>query len=491
MPNQSSVYPHRPSARVKRGDIVSIGQLRGMTILGTFILIFGLIIAAFAMMSAPSANAAFARPAPIIGAALILSVLLELRGGIRNVVRLDIFMLFVLYLLTFFEFLFHQEDISYRISMEAAKTSAIAAIVGFGGIAIGRLFFLTRNSISKSATFSVSPNLVFQTLLLSTFFGYLYMLLAVNFNVVEMVNYIMQPRFTQPWARGRLGGLSSLLNEVGLLKYLIAPLVGAMLAQRHRYNAFQLMVGIGLLAFVLFEGFASGTRNVFLSNVMTFGAAFTLLMRKPTILNAIKIWVPLLAISFFSLSYLLQVRTHGLAGVSDVDRAPAVTTVSVDMNLINVAMITDAFPERYQFLGLEIPMTAFIRPIPRAVWPGKPEGLSVSIEEVVGAGSNMTISSTFVGEFYMAGGFPAIAIAALLLGAVAGWWNQIGARATSTLQMILFASAFFPAGIAMRSFMSAAPPVLPVIGFAVIIYLLGGRSQQSRRSLPVKRVRPR
>ena len=485
----------RPGSPRAGKDTVSVKRLQGMTILASMIIIFGVVIAGFASLSAETVNQSFSRPAPILAAALLVSTLVELRGGLRNVVRLDIFMMMVLFLLTFLEFLFPQDDISYRITLDAAKTSASAALVGFAGITIGRLFFMPRVAANKFASFSVAPNNVFGLLLISTFIGYLNILLAVNFNIAEMFNQMMQPRFSQSWSRGRLGGLSTLLGELGLFKFLIAPLVGAMLAQAKRYNFIQLFVAILLLALVLFEGFASGTRNIFLSNVMTFGASYTLLMRKPTIFNALKVWVPLLVVAAFSIQYLLTVRTFGLIGAMNQE-APVVETertVSVDMNLINIALISDGFPERYQFLGLEIPYTAVIRPIPRALWAGKPESISVSIEEVTGASDTITISATFVGEFWMAGGYLAIMIGALFLGALAAWWNRIGAYATTTMRMILFASAFFPAGIAMRSFMSAAPPVLPVIALAVIVTVFerrsrGRRNEQRFRHVPAKRV---
>lgn len=477
-----------PGAPRRRKSVVSAKRLQGMTILASMIIVFGVVVAGFASLSAETANQAFSRPAPILAAALFVSTLVELRGGLRNVIRLDIFMLMVLFLLTFLEFLFPQGDVSYRITLDAAKASASAALLGFAGIALGRLFFMDRVPANKLATYSVSPQLVFGLLLFSTFFGYLNMLLSVSFDIGEMINQIMQPRFTQAWARGRYGGLSTLLGEVGLLKFLIAPLVGAMLAQASRYNIFQLLVGMALLGFVFFESFAGGTRNVMLSNLMTFGTAYTLLMKKPTVINALKLWVPLILVSAFSIQLMLSVRTIGLSGLMEREEpvVQADTTVSVDMNLVNIALIADAFPDRYDFLGLEVPMTAVIRPIPRALWTGKPEGISVSIEEVTGAGKEMTISATFVGEFWMAGGYPAVLIAALMLGAIAGWWNRIGARATTTVQMILFASAFFPAGIAMRSFMSAAPPMLPVIGLAVLLALLN----RQQNSSPARRRRP-
>ena len=57
----------------------------------------------------------------------------------------------------------------------------------------------------------------------------------------------------------------------------------------------------------------------------------------------------------------------------------------VDYNIVNVSQLTEVFPASFEYLGLEIPLNALIRPIPRVLWPGKPEGLSVTIETALGS----------------------------------------------------------------------------------------------------------
>src|SRR5262249_30054293 len=79
-------------------------------------------------------------------------------------------------------------------------------------------------------------------------------------------------------------------------------------------------------------------------------------------------------------------------------------TIFVDRSLVMISQLTEVFPSPNEFLGLEIPYNALIRPIPRVLWPDKPEGLSTGIEAALGAGSGYTIACTFVGEAFMAGG---------------------------------------------------------------------------------------
>jgi hypothetical protein len=182
--------------------------------------------------------------------------------------------------------------------------------------------------------------------------------------------------------------------------------------------------------------------------------------RRLTFSSLVGIGLPLAAAIMFVVYYLAQIRTFGLenwtTGVERTER------LFVDMNLLNVAGLMQAFPGRHDYLGLEIPFTAIIRPIPRFLWPGKPEGLSTSIEEVFSV-EGMTLSATFIGELWMAGGVFAVIIGSLAFGAAAAGWNRIGATAQGNLDQILFASGMFAAGICMRSFLGVMPAVLPTL----------------------------
>src|SRR5262249_30625394 len=120
------------------------------------------------------------------------------------------------------------------------------------------------------------------------------------------------------------------------------------------------------------------------------------------------------------------------------------------------------------FLGLEIPFNALIRPIPRVLWPGKPEGLSVTIASVVGAVPGTSVSCTFIGEAYMAAGSIGVVLVSLLFGALAEMWNRIGRNIYSQFAQLLYVSGLICAMITMRSTLWFVPMALPA--FALWIY---------------------
>ena len=166
-------------------------------------------------------------------------------------------------------------------------------------------------------------------------------------------------------------------------------------------------------------------------------------------------------------TYMLEFRGQGLDKFSFAG-SPYNKGVFVDLNIVTVSRLTRVFPNSFEFLGFEVPLNALSRPIPRIFWPDKPEGLSVSIEDAVGAGRGLTVSCTFVGEAFMAGGFIAVLIFGLVLGAAAALWNRVGEAVSSPFMQLIYASGFVCAAVAMRSTLSVVPLMLPT--FALWIY---------------------
>jgi hypothetical protein len=135
-------------------------------------------------------------------------------------------------------------------------------------------------------------------------------------------------------------------------------------------------------------------------------------------------------------------------------------TLFIDHNLPVISRLTDLFPDSVQYLGLEVAYYSIVRPVPRALWPEKPMGLSVEVADVLGL-HGLTISSTFVGEAYMMGGYLAIVVVGLVLGWLAGWWNRFGQDLRSNVNVALYASGFFAAMISMRSMLWLTTAMLP------------------------------
>ena len=174
--------------------------------------------------------------------------------------------------------------------------------------------------------------------------------------------------------------------------------------------------------------------------------------------------VPVAGLLLFASTLMLEFRSAGgitwlAAGERHYD------TLYIDHNIVNLSNLTNIFPDTVDYLGLEIPYQTLIKPIPRALWPGKPEGLSTGIEAALGVTDNVTtLSCTFVGEAYMAFGLVGVTLAGLLFGAAAALWNRVGQDANSSFSQLLYASGFLCAAMAMRSLLVMVPFMLPTVG---------------------------
>lgn len=73
------------------------------------------------------------------------------------------------------------------------------------------------------------------------------------------------------------------------------------------------------------------------------------------------------------------------------------------------------------------------------------------MEDALGVDSEMTVSSTYIGEAYMAGGAFAVIITGLMFGALTGWWARFAVGLSSGLGLLIYASGFLAIAISMRS----------------------------------------
>jgi oligosaccharide repeat unit polymerase len=382
-----------------------------------------------------------------------------------------------------FEFLFRQSEftevINGLVSPVTAANGTYAVLVAFAGLAIGRHFVPIRESLRASSVADLRPSSMFFVFLVVTFLGYLHILLAVEFDIPEAIRQMLLPRFSQSWARGQYGDAAALLYEVGALIYLIPPMAGLIFARARQYSAVQKAVVVIILAFTAFYGFSSGTRSTYVVYILTFTGIYFIAKPQLNLRHALMFGTIMVALLFVGMILMFQFRTVGLGELSSTGEPGS---LFIDMDIVNISRLTDRFPNLYEYLGLEIPMNALIRPIPRVLWPDKPAGLSVPIETALGAGEGLTVSCTYVGEAYMAGGLLAVLTISLLFGAAAEMWNRVGLSSNQQFNQILYVSGFLCAAITMRSMLAMAPLMLPTIALWIF-----GKLWLSDTSIPASR----
>jgi oligosaccharide repeat unit polymerase len=393
-----------------------------------------------------------------VGIALLIATAMEAFSGVRALIRTDNLMVWVLYGLTLLEFLFPQPNVNAAVSVETAARGTSAVLLGFFGLVVGRHLISKRPNSNVPVEFA--PGQLFGLFIIAFVIGYLNIFIAVNFDPLEMIRQMSGPRFSQSWVRGKYGDLYSLLYELSLLIYVLPPAAGMIFARAKQFSIFQKLIVSLIIMFTFYYAFASGTRNVLGTYVISMFGAYALskpdLKLKPLLIMGF----PIAGILLFATTLMLEFRTLGGVFAFDFEDR-RYDTLYIDHAIINVSKLTKVFPDAVDFLGQEIPYQTIIKPIPRALWPGKPEGLSTGIEEAVGVTDGTTISCTFVGEAYMAFGFIGVLVAGLMFGAVGALWNRVGQHPSSSFFQVVYASGFLCAAMAMRSILGMVPYMLP------------------------------
>jgi hypothetical protein len=452
----------------------------------------GLLLSCF-MLSGETSTEVASHGALCVAGTFVVATGFEILRNWKALLRPDIVALLALYGLTFFEFLLPQPQVNEMVNAKSMHTACTLAFLAFGSMAVGRHLAPRAPKFLEDLVQRPTPPRVLLTVFwLSFFLGTFYMLLAVDFNVLKMIDRMMGPRFTQPWGRGRYGDARALLNELGAMINLVPPVAGLILSSREKYRPYTWIAVALVYAFCLFMGLAGSTRNVLAAYIITFLIAYSLNLTRKRMLE-FGVLCLCGAIGFYGASkIMLETRTVGLKGyLAARSEARALPQISfeaseaesffVDLNLVNVAQLADVFPSKHEFLGLEVPYVALTHPIPRVLWPGKPEGLSLSMEDALGVGSEMTISSTYIGEAYMAGGAFAVIFTGLMFGVLTGWWARFAVGLSSGLGLLIYASGFLAIAISMRSLYVFSVAILPTIAALVLAMLLTRKAKGEPR----------
>lgn len=435
---------------------------------GTMIFVAGTVMAALTM-TGTTLTAMASHMAWGVGISLAISLLFDARHGWRNVVRADALMLVALYGLVFAEFLFPQTGIEAALTESTARIAVWLTTVAMLLLAIGR--HLTRSREATGHRFFVTPvpPAVILTLFWLVFMvGFLHQWVAVNFNPIAWIDYWGRARFSQPWTRGMIGDWSILLHEFGLLLLLVSPIGALILVRRRRYSRFAvIMVGLATLLTIFFF-FTEGTRHKFILKVLMFVIVWCYFQRQSA--KRVIIYMGLaFALIYVASNMILTFRQVGFWNYFEAKRAGAVYQQEVDPffvdhNIISLGRLTEAVPERMPYLGLRVPYYGLIRPIPRAVWPGKPIGMAGFLNEALREeGASLTYSVTFIGEAWFAHGWAGVIGYSLLLGWLGGWWNRFGSPGNEDLGILIYASGFLGLVIGMRSMLFITTFALPTL----------------------------
>ena len=344
--------------------------------------------------------------------------------------------------------------------------------------ASGRVWKVPR-SILKSVSQDFSPNTFLGLSVAAFVLGMLPFAIPTNFDVTEMLHYVGTGRWEAPWARGRLGGWDAFLDQLQYFGYVL-PTLTVVVAHRSGWgNGRTLLCGGMAVIMVIFLA-QSGSRRVI---GVIFGMAFII-----WVLTQQRLWTKHMLIAaaaaaalLVTLEIMLEYRNVGLAAVTQTEENQSIFKrdyLHVDDNFYRLCQVIELIPEYYPHTYHKYFVWVLVRPIPRVFWPGKPVDPGFDLPSALGA-KGVSLSTTVIGELYVAAGFIGIALGGWFYGRLSGMANQLLTQRTNFSALIIYATLTMSLFSGVRSMLELVLvnyAMLAWIGLSRVIICLRGQN---------------
>ena len=336
----------------------------------------------------------------------------------------------------------------------------------------------------NAATFSFSSRALFRIGLAAFALSFLRFAAPAEFDLVRMYEALFQHRWAAPWARGQFGGWDAVLDHFAYFGYLLPALSVLLYRSEGRFS-----IRVALLAFfavviglLVAQG---GGRRIIGALVASGGVVWVMTSRNQvrSVFAMALIVVPAL---LTYLQFILLTRGSGLESFDDVDVGDLFAQgIHIDDNFNRLCQVIELIPASHPHVGLSWLIWIVSRPIPRVLWPGKPEGVGFDLASFQGIeGVSLTIS--IVGESYMAFGF----IGTLATGFVFGYLGRVLARfltyGQSSGAVLIYAVGLLALFVGLRSAIEVVLFSYAILAWIVLTYWIS-RKESRRAVVPVAR----
>jgi len=310
------------------------------------------------------------------------------------------------------------------------------------------------NSVSQE--FSI--NTYFGLAVACFFLGMLKFAIPCNFNVVEMVHYLGQERWSAPWGRGQLGGWDAFLDHLQYFGYLL-PVLTVVIVRRVGLRNLRTVVCVAMSVVMTLFLAQGGSRRVI---GVVAGMALVLWvldqrrLRVKHLLTTVFAIVGLLIV----LQVMLEYRNVGLSvlvGQQEIasGRSAKVQILEeqhlrVDDNFYRLCQIIQLIPDSYPFVYHKYIFYVIVRPVPRVFWPEKPVDPGFDLPTALGV-EGVSLSYSVIGELYMSLGLIGIALGGWFYGRVASMASGLLARCTTQGALVIYSIVVMALFSGMRS----------------------------------------
>ena len=360
--------------------------------------------------------------------------------------------------------------------------AAMASAVWLGTIA--RPWSLP-TSVVRAATFPFSPQRAYVFILVLFGLGIFYFWSSSGFNPVVMFEALGRNRWAAPWARGRLGGWDSFVEHMRYFGYVVPALT---VVYAHYAGWLRGKTIFAIILSIIIIAFASQGGGRRITGVMLGAALICWILLQPRLRPRVVIGSVLAVILFgIGLQLMIENRSHGFQQMESLQVQS--DKLHIDDNFYRLGQITTIFPDEHPYVYTEQVTFALIRPIPRALWSGKPEHPGYDFSSMV-TDQQVSLTTSVIGEFFASWGWLGILLGGYVYGRLGSMWNRL-LEARIPYAVLLYGMGALALFAGLRSMLDLVLMSYLVLAWLGVTYLLESRPQwkglPGRRSVPPRK----
>jgi hypothetical protein len=441
-----------PASLVQAGEMALPNPL-----LGIFFTLLGLLFASLALPADIVPRGALKWSATIMALSLAAVPLIAALARPKSIFRAE----HVLVLSPIFWLLFDMMQGRYYLDgldhhdVRVTFAAIACMVIGVWISAMQRPWSVPRIFLNAT-NFELTDKLIFSTAVLSFFIAFSRFAIPSGFDLSLMFSSLGGGRWSAPWSRGALGGVDAFFDHLSYFGYVL-PVLTVVLARRLGWiNLRTIIIGLCALMITAFLSQGGGRRII---GVMYGGALlyWFLSRSKIRVINLLGV-----AVAAFSLLVVLETmldyRNVGYSAIFDRGNSGHEfkagpeddVMLRVDDNFLRLAQIAKIIPDYHEYVTWRYPLWVFARPIPRLFWPGKPLDPGFDLPNFLGK-EGVSLSSSVIGELYMAGGFIAIFFGGWFYGRLAGILSRMMMEQRNDSALIIYSIGLLALFAGMRS----------------------------------------
>jgi hypothetical protein len=330
--------------------------------------------------------------------------------------------------------------------------------------------------LKKAASFQLSDGVLFSTALIAFLLAFLRFAVPSGFDLGLMFSSLGGGRWSAPWSRGDLGGADAFLDHFSYFGFVL-PALTVVLAQRLGWtNVRTISIGCCALIIAAFLAQGGGRR---ITGVMFGSAAILWFLGQPKISLVALLGLAVTGVGLLIfLETMLDYRNVGFSSMlspgAHADVLPVAeeddVLIRVDDNFLRLAQITAVFPEYREYTTWHYALWVISRPIPRLFWPGKPLDPGFNLPEFLGK-DGVSLSSSVIGELYMAGGFIGVFLGGWLYGRLAGALSRLLTEQGTASAMVIYSIGLLALFAGMRSMIELVLMSYGILAWAALLNL--------------------